>query len=49
MPWRPIQHLDAPVNYNWSDEDVLDEKNDSWMAGLIIGMFISFVIFTLMC
>lgn len=37
MNWRPVTKLDAPAGYRWSDEEVLYEKNDSWLTGLVIG------------
>jgi hypothetical protein len=36
--WRPIKKLNAPKDYHWDDEEVLYEKNDSFLLGLMIGI-----------
>lgn len=41
MDWRPVKKLSAPEGYNWDDEEVLYEKNDSWITGFIIGWITS--------
>lgn len=36
MNWRRWR-LNAPPDYNWKDDDVIHEKNESLLNGIIIG------------
>lgn len=38
------KRLNAPPGYHWTDEEVLYEKNESLLTGIIIGMLIGLVI-----
>jgi hypothetical protein len=39
--WR----LNAPSGYRWTDDDVLDEKMQSFLNGVIVGVVLYAVLF----
>lgn len=40
--------LNAPEDFNWTDEDVIFEKNQSLLNGLCLGLIIGFMLMVIL-
>lgn len=48
MNERDRRRLNAPEGFPWADEDVIFEKNDSLLTGIIIGVILAVIVFGLL-